>query len=124
MRNDTSSLPVDGPNLTRLIIECKNMTFDQLSCHRDDLEFSELEIRLKKQLDINDLNSEVLKSLGLYKNNEFNIGADLLSDHPSLDNAYVDIAIFGNNISVFKERHTLGFKSVIKQYEEAILLAL
>ena len=49
MRNDTSTIPVDGTNLTRLILNSKNLTYDQLNASQTELSFNYLKTKLSSK---------------------------------------------------------------------------
>ncbi len=78
MRNDTSTIPVDGTNLTRLILNSKNLTYDQLDANQTELSFNYLKEKLSLVLNIKDANKAVLTTLGLYSGKNYNNGALIL----------------------------------------------
>lgn len=49
-RNDSASVPVDFLELSRLILEAQNRSYDSLLSHATDLHFSILEKALQKRL--------------------------------------------------------------------------
>jgi len=120
MRNDTSTVPVDAVNLTRLVLSCKNLSFDQLDNSNSSLKFEYLTKKLVDELKINEVNQSVLTTLGLSKNQTFNNGAVLLSDNGNLNQSYVDIAKFQYNTDIFIERMKFSNQSILKYYDESI----
>ncbi len=118
-RNDTSTVEVDNIELKRLILEGRNMSFEELISVRQDLTFALLERNLKEQRGIKNFNLDILKTLNLYSDNTgYNNAAAILAD----DNDFpgIDIAIFGETISIIKKRETLNHMSIIRAYEEAV----
>ena len=118
-RNDTSTVEVDNIELKRLILEGRNMSFEELISPEQNLTFALLEQNLKDQRGIENFNLDILKTLNLYSDNTgYNNAAAILAD----DNDFpgIDIAIFGETISIIKKRETLNHMSIIRAYEEAV----
>ena len=118
-RNDTSTVEVDNIELKRLILEGRNMSFEELISPEQNLTFALLEQNLKDQRGIENFNLDILKTLNLYSDNTgYNNAAAILAD----DNDFpgIDIAIFGETISIIKKRETLNHISIIRAYEEAV----
>ena len=106
-RNDTSTIEVDQIELKRLILAGENMDYEELPSHDQNLEFSYLESK------------DILKTLNLYSdNNEYNIAAAIVSDKNDLPG--IDIAKFGETISIFQKRKTLEHQSIIRSFFEAV----
>ena len=118
-RGDTSTIEVDRLELNRLILQGENLTFDATPAHTDELMFKTLEQHAQPALGITSINDDILKTLELEDSEgKFNIASELLSD---VNNAPgIDVARFGNNISIFKERATFEHESVLLQYENAL----
>ena len=118
-RNDTSTVEIDRVELSRLILQGQNMTFDETNAHSDELTFDVLTEKIKSAMGISSLNDDVLKTLEL-KNSKgnFNVAAELLSDTNTFPG--VDIVRFGKTISIFKERAIFEKESVLLQYEHAL----
>ncbi len=73
----------------------------------------------KQEIGIKTLNEDVLKTLNLYNDSEgYNHAAELLAD----ENAFpgIDIARFGENISVILKRATLEHRSIIDELEKVV----
>ena len=117
-RNSTATIEVDAYELKRLILEGKNLTYDALPIDRKTLVFNTLESHLNEKFGIKKCEEPILKTLGLLTNQGFNNAALLLSDENTFNG--VDIAVFGKNINIFKERVTLSHYSLIKQFEIAM----
>ncbi len=119
IRNETSTVEVDSFELKRLALEGSNMNYEELPSKREKLTFKVLEGKLKEKLDIEEINDDILKTLGLYdRKGRFNLAAELLSD----ENGFfgIDIARFGDSINDILDRVTIQHKSIISQYNEAI----
>ncbi|WP_031491898.1 ATP-binding protein [Succinivibrio dextrinosolvens] len=118
-RNDSASIPVDRLELTRLILEGKNISFEELPADNQDLVFNELSKKLSNALNISELNKDTLKTLELYSDKDgFNKAGELLSDSNRFNG--IDIVRFGENISIILDRENIENESVLKQYDDAI----
>lgn len=114
-RNDTSTIEVDIIELQRLILEGRNMFYEEIETNEEDLSFEILKDKLKKEIGV-DLSKDILKTLGLISdNNKYNNGAKILSD--SNDLLGIEIIKFGNNINEIKERIAISNCSILKQYD-------
>ena len=97
-RNDSSSIEVDEIEEKRLILSGINMAFEELSVE-DKLEFSYLKEKLEKELELNEFNIDILKSLSLYNlKTGYNNAAKLLADKNDFPG--FDIVIFGESINI------------------------
>jgi len=118
-RNDTSTIEVDQIELKRLILAGENKDFEELPSRDQKLEFSYLEKELISKMGIKKLNQDILKTLSLYSDNDgYNIAAAIVSDNN--DYPGIDIAKFGETISIFQKRKTLEHQSILKSFYEAI----
>ena len=118
-RNDSSTIEVDHLELTRLILEGKNLTFEEIEAKNQDLEFHFLDKKLKEQIGLDDINMDTYKTLGLVdKNGSFNNAAELIADKNGFSG--IEIVRFGNNINTIQERVNCSNESIILQYEKAI----
>lgn len=118
-RNDTSTIEVDNIELKRLILEGNNVSFEELPSDQQDLSFTVLDHKLKEKRGISQFNIDILKTLNLYSDNSgYNNAAAILADYNKFPG--IDIAVFGETISIIKKRETLDNKSIIQSYEEAI----
>ena len=118
-RNDTSTIEVDQIELKRLILAGENMDYEELPSHDQNLEFSYLEQELISKTGIKKLNIDILKTLNLYSDNSgYNIAAAIVSDKNDLPG--IDIAKFGETISIFQKRKTLEHQSIIRSFFEAV----
>ncbi len=118
-RNDTSTIEVDNIELKRLILEGNNVSFEELPSDQQDLSFTVLDHKLKEKRGISQFNIDILKTLNLYSDTSgYNNAAAILADYNKFPG--IDIAVFGETISIIKKRETLDNKSIIQAYEEAI----
>jgi len=118
-RNDTATIVVDDLELTRLILQGKNINYEDLPADKQDLTFRTLEEKAKQEIGIKALNKDVLKTLNLYSDSEgYNHAAELLAD----ENNYpgIDIARFGESISIILKRATFEHESVLDELEKAV----
>lgn len=118
-RNDTSTIEVDTLEFSRLVLEGKNIRFEELPCKDQKLSFEILQNNLKEKIQIETFNRDTLKTLNLYDDvNGFNNAAGLLADKNHFPG--IDIVKFGDNISVIQKRITFENTSVLDIYEKAL----
>ena len=118
-RNDTATIEVDTLEFSRLILDGKNIRFEELPCKDQELSFEFLHRKLKESIQIETFNQDTLKTLNLYDNvNGFNNAAGLLADKNHFPG--IDIVKFGENISIIQKRSTFENTSVLDAYEKAI----
>ncbi|RDU21910.1 ATP-binding protein [Anaerosacchariphilus polymeriproducens] len=120
-RNDTATIEVDALELTRLILEGKNMNYEDLPAQIQELTFGMLEEALKQHIAIDNFNTDILKTLNLYSSDEgFNNAAALLADKNEF--SIIDVAKFGESISVIQKRATFERVSVLAAYESVVAM--
>ena len=118
-RNDTATIEVDTVELTRLVLEGKNISFEELASKDQNLLFNVLEKKLKEFLNLNSLSQDILKTLNLYNNSiGYNNAAALLADHNDFPG--IDLVKFGANINIIQRRVTIDRRSVLQVYDEAL----
>ena len=118
-RNDTSTIEVDTLEFSRLVLEGKNIRFEELPCKDQKLSFEILQSNLKEKIQIETFNKDTLKTLNLYDDvNGFNNAAGLLADKNHFPG--IDIVKFGENISIIQKRITFENTSVLGIYEKAL----
>lgn len=118
-RNDSSTVEADRLDLTSLILEGENLTFDELPSHTQELKFSSLEKKLKENVGIENFSTDILRTLGLFsKDRKFNNAASLLADKNDFPG--IDIARTEENISYILDRRTFSGISVLDQYDLTI----
>ena len=118
-RNDTSTIEVDTLEFSRLVLEGKNIRFEELPCKDQKLSFEILQSNLKEKIQIETFNKDTLKTLNLFDDvNGFNNAAGLLADKNHFPG--IDIVKFGENISIIQKRITFENTSVLDIYEKAL----
>ena len=117
-RSDTSTVEVDQIELRRLALLGENLYFDELSVDVDNLNFNYLFNALKKVLNIEGIDSDILKTLGLYNNqNKYNNASLLLSDKNNFPG--IDIVRVGSNMTEILFRETISNVSILEQLDRA-----
>lgn len=120
-RNDTATIEVDELELSRLILQGRNIYYEELPADTQELSFLELERRAKQEIGIKSLNKDILKTLNLYHDGEgYNHAAELLADHNHFSG--IDIARFGEDISIIMKRAVLEKESILSELEKAVEL--
>ncbi len=118
-RNDTATIEVDTLELSRLILEGKNIRFEELPCENQELMFDILCRKLKECIQIETFNQDTLKTLNLYNSTVgYNNAAGILADKNHFPG--IDIVKFGENISVIHKRATFDHISILAVYEKAL----
>ena len=118
-RNDSATIEVDTLEFSRLVLEGKNISFEELPYKDQNLTFHFLEEQLEKTIQISSFNLDTLKTLNLYDNNNgYNNAAGLLAD--TNDFPGVDIIKFGENISVIQKRITFDHMSILEVYKKSL----
>ena len=118
-RNDTATIEADTLELSRLILEGKNSTFEELPCRQQELSFEILHRKLKEHIQIEAFNQDTLRTLNLYDNNNgYNNAAAILADTNHFPG--IDIVKFGENISIIQKRATFENRSILEVYEKSI----
>ena len=118
-RNDTTTIEVDTLEFSRLVLDGKNIRFEELPCKDQELSFEILHRKLKETVRIENFDKDTLKTLNLYDDvNGFNNAAGILADKNHFPG--IDIVKFGENISIIQKRSTFENVSVLEVYEKAI----
>lgn len=118
-RNDTATIEVDTLEFSRLILEGKNIRFEELPCKEQELTFEVLHQKLKESIQIETFNKDTLKTLNLYDNaNGYNNAAGLLADKNQFPG--IDIVKFGENLSIIQKRATFEKQSILEVYDKTI----
>jgi len=118
-RNDTATIEVDTLELSRLVLEGKNIRFEELPCKEQELSFEILYRKLKESIQIEVFSQDTLKTLDLYSNaNGYNNAAGILADKNHFPG--IDMVKFGENISIIQKRATFEKMSVLEIYEKSL----
>ena len=64
-RNDTATIEVDTLGFSRLVLDGKNIRFEELPCKDQDLSFEVLQRKLKESIQIKTFNQDTLRTLTL-----------------------------------------------------------
>lgn len=78
-RNDTATLEIDKERYNELVLLGRNLSFEELP-YEKNVTFELLSDKLSEALDIPTTDINVLKSLGLFKNGQYNNAASLIAD--------------------------------------------
>lgn len=98
-----------------------NINHEENKALNQNLAFNELELRLAKEVGVEKLNLDILKTLNLYNNNGYyNIAGELLADTNKQELLSIDIVRFGKNINQILYRETISNNSLLLQYDRAI----
>lgn len=118
-RNDTATIEVDTLELSRLILEGKNIRFEELRCEEQKLTFNTLCQKLKEYIQIETFNQDTLKTLNLYNNTiGYNNADGILADKNHFPG--IDMVKFGENISIIQKRSTFENISVLEEYDKSV----
>lgn len=115
-RSDTSSIAIDSAALRKLSIAAAPLEFDQHISNEEDLTFKVLEKALQDHIGINHFNDDILKTLGLIRNDQYTLAAELIADTNNNLQSATRLVRFGDSISVFLERAEISKKSILTQY--------
>lgn len=119
-RNDTSTVELDQVELSRLVLEGKNLYYEGLKyLGNQKLTFNYLEKRLIEKLHIKSITKDIIKTLDFFtKENELNNAAALFADNN--DFCGVDIVRFGKTINHILDRETYFNQSILAQLDHSI----
>ena len=118
-RNDSATIQVDHLELSRLVLEGQNISFEEIPASKQQLEFEQLKKKLVEVLHIESFSLDTLRTLELYEDGiGYNKAGELLSD---INKCYgIDIVRFGENISIILDRETLEHRSLLILYDQAM----
>lgn len=118
-RNDTATIEVDTLELSRLILEGKNIRFEELPCEEQALTFDTLCQKLRECIQIETFDQDTLKTLNLYNRSVgYNNAAGILADKNHFPG--IDMVKFGETISVIHKRTTFDNISVLTAFDKAL----
>lgn len=118
-RNDTATIEVDVLEFTRLVLEGKNLKFEELPCKNQNLTFNFLKNKFTQILNLEDFNLDTLKTVNLYNaNNGYNNAASLFADKNSFPG--IDIVKFGENINIIQKRITFENICILEVFDKTI----
>ncbi len=118
-RNDTATIEVDSLELSRLILQGKNIRFEELPCEDQELTFDTLCRKLKECIQLETFNQDTLKTLSLYNSTiGYNNAAGILADKNHFPG--IDLVKFGESISIIHKRATFDHMSILTVYEKVL----
>ena len=118
-RSDTATIEVDQNELRQLVLEGSHLYFEELDCHRENLQFHILQEKLSQILRIENLTDDILRTLGFFTaQGKYNNAAAIFADKN--DFYGIDIARFGKSINEIMDRETVKGESVLRQYDAAV----
>jgi ATP-dependent DNA helicase RecG len=117
-RSDTSTVEVDRFELRRLAMEGSNMHYEERKSSTQELSFNILGAKLEKEVGIEKINLDILKTLNLYnKDGYYNIAGELLADQNEIKFSGIDVVKFGKDINKILYRKTISKVSLLSQFE-------
>lgn len=120
-RNDTATIEADSHELRRLVLEGQHRYFEELPAENQTLSFTVLAAYLQEVTGIEHFDRDILKTLNLYSDHGgYNHAAAILSDNNSFPG--IDIAKFGENISIIQKRAVYDHMSILKAYQNTLAL--
>lgn len=118
-RNDTATIEADELEFARLVLQGKNINYEELPASNQNLSFKILEKAAKQEIGIKSLNKDVLKTLNLYSDTDgYRQVAALLADENNFPG--IDIARFGESINIILKRITFECESVLEEMEKTV----
>ena len=118
-RNDSATIEIDNNELKRLILEGNNKSYDQITSYIEEYSFAYLENKLKEKLNINSIDTDVLKTLELIdSNNRLTNAGALISDKNTYN--IIDMVRFGKDNNTILSRFQIKNISILKAYDQAI----
>ncbi|MGN1066157.1 MAG: ATP-binding protein [Thermoguttaceae bacterium] len=118
-RNDSATVPADRLELSRLILEGQNSSYEELPASEQRLSFKALEEKLVNILHIESFCEDTLKTLELYKDGVgYNKAGEIIADVNGFSG--IDLVRFGDSINVILDRETLDRRSILTQFDQAL----
>lgn len=120
-RMDTSSIPTDKIEYENLILRGRNIGYDGLIYDNADLSFEYLSKKIRQRLGIGHLTKDILKTLGLVKDERYTIAAALLSDGNPIHSSGISLIRFDSDKTLnIIDKNTLRNISVIEEFDKSI----
>lgn len=117
-RSESSSVQVDRFAYEELILAGRNQSFGVLYSSFQELEFTTLELKLKKLLNISSLSQDLLITLGLKVKGKYNNAATLISDNNPVNSSTLRlIAYRDNTVKEIKDNQTVSNVSLLTQFD-------
>lgn len=120
-RMDTSTIAVDIYDYENLILNGRNLGYDELYYKDENLDFNYLNKILREKLNLSNMSRDILKTLGLIKNEKYTNAAALLADNNPIAHSGMSLIRFeGNSVANIKDRVFLKDISVLEIFDKAI----
>ncbi len=121
-RMNTSTINVQRHDMEALILKGRNQGFDELEYPNDNnLKFDTLNNKLREILNIGIISNDILKTLGLIKNEKYNNAAALLSDKSPIDTGGITLIRFeDNSVNQIRDRLILKNISLLDMFDRSI----
>ncbi len=118
-RNDSATIEVEAQELSRLILEGKNIRYEELPASNQELTFHLLQSKVKEVIRVDAFGLDTMKTLNLYHTESgYNKAAEILADENPFPG--IDIVRFGENINVIKKRATYANCSILEVFENTM----
>ena len=120
-RVDTSTVPTNKTEHENLILRGRNIGYDALVYEGEELRFNYLNKKLIERLNIGNVTSDILKTIGLINGEKYTIAAALLSDKNPMNNLGLSLVRFdsGHGLNI-KDRKVLKNMSILEQFDKSI----
>lgn len=120
-RMDTSTVLVQRHDLEALVLKGRNQGYDELPYGNDDLSFEVLNKKLREKLNLGVISKDILKTLGLIKNEKYTNAAALLSDNNPQHVGGISLIRFeGTSVNQIRDRLILKNVSILEMFDRAI----
>ena len=120
-RMDTSTIVVDRYDYENLILNGRNQGYDEVFTKEDALEFDYLNKKLREKLGLNMISPDILKTLGLIRNEKYTNAAALISDNNPVSSSGISLIRFeGNNVANIKDRIYLNNISILEMFDKSV----
>lgn len=118
-RSDTADVEVDRLELNRLVLEGRNISFEEVRAQQQALTFEVLASELKERIGVESVDGDVLKTLNLYSDAEgYNNAAAVIADGNEFSG--IDMVRFGENENEILDRERLAGVSALRQLQVAL----
>lgn len=120
-RNDSSTIEVDDLELSRLLLAGRNTSFEELPASEQNLSFECLKSKIEAKLGLSEFTGDTLKTLGLQDaKGVYNNAAAILADSNGFPG--IDAAVFGESISIIKQRLMSQHQCALAELDETVKL--
>lgn len=117
-RNDSATIEANQLEMTRLVLEGRNLAFEQLPTKMQSLTFKTLAAAFEERVGVTRFDDDTLRTLGLLTSEGYTMAAEILADAGDVPG--IDIAQFGENVNVMRRRETSTGKSVLAELDDAM----